>query len=275
MRLHPALLAAPLLLAAQTPASPPREGLSYGTILYGEPALVDTVRPAVVELRAGAVIAEQRAEIMGARMVLDRATRVGAPFNHNLPAGAAFRLYRTAGGERWCETGIPGVVYRPPLDEGGAMYPGTCLLDADGDGAFEAVRMLPYAPARPVRTMPITPVRLLPAPPVTDSRLAPLRVFKRLRIGAVDGDRVELIMDYKWVSPGRPEPDYDPQTADRSTIVVRPGMTLSVDGLGLHFSGRSGLWRMEPDGAFRPWVVLAPDNASLRIGPWNFGPNED
>ena len=64
------LFAVPLALLLQAQSGPPAAGagggLSYGTIILGEPILTDPVPPRPVPVQVDAVIAEQRAKSAGA-----------------------------------------------------------------------------------------------------------------------------------------------------------------------------------------------------------------
>lgn len=274
------LFVLPLALLLQAQSQPPAtgrgEGLSHGTIILGEPVLTDPVPPRTVPAQVDAVIAEQRAEMMGARTAVDRPIVIGAPFNYELTATRSeFRRYRTSAGDRWCWSGIPGVVFPAPRDEGGQIFPGICLLDADGDGAFEAVRMLAYPPSTATRDVAIAPVRLRPAPP-PDPRLSRFHVFRRLRIAEISGRAVVLVLEHAWRSQGEGAPDYarDPPS-ERVALALRPGASVSIAGLALRVEGERGAWRIAASGAFAPWVTLEQGGAAVRLGPYFLPPRED
>jgi hypothetical protein len=272
-RLPTVLAFALFLQAAQSPAD---ESLSYGTILYDPPEAADIVRPRIVPVALDAVLAEQRLEIIGARRVLDRGFVVGPPFEKTVAADTVFRRYRVAEGERWCETGIPGVMYTPPHDENGKIFPALCLIDRDGDGGFEAVRMLPYERGIAPRDMPIEPVRLRPAPPVTDSRISRLHVYRRLRIAEIGERDVVVVVEHAQARPGREEPDYDAdRPSERITLALRPGASASVAGIGLRIEGGPGGWRLAASGALAPWAVLERGGSAIRIGPFYLAERED
>lgn len=274
------LVALPLALLLQAQSRPSATslagGLSYGTIIQGEPVLTDPVPPHGVPVQADAVIAEQRAEVMGARTAVDRTILIGAPFNYEIAgAHAAFRRYRTAEGDRWCWSGIPGVVFSPPHDAGGQIFPGICLLDADGDGAFEAVRMLAYPPSTAIRDVAIAPVRLRPAPPA-DPRLSRLHVFRRVRIAQISGRAVVLVLEHALRSQGEAAPDYArDQPSERVALPLRQGATASIAGLALRVEGERGAWRIAASGAFARWAILEQGGAAVRLGPYFLAPRED
>src|SRR4051794_39115848 len=184
-QLSAVLLSIALAAQAQDVPAPHGGGLSMGTIVYGEPVVVHLVRPATLPVRLDAVIAEQRAELMGARMALDGNMRIGAPFNYDVAAGSVFRAYRTAEGMRWCQTHDPGVVYTPAHDEQRHICPGICLVRANAAGAYESVRMVPYPPRTEYRDVTIPAARLRAAPPPTNPRISRLQVFQRLRLAEI------------------------------------------------------------------------------------------
>ena len=269
-----ALVTASALSAAQRSSATAE--LSYGTILYDQPQATELLRPRTVAVALDAVLAEQRLEIIGARRVLDRGFMVGPPFEMAVAADTVFRRYRVADGERWCETGVPGVMYTPADDENGRIFPGLCLIDRDGDGGFEAVRMLPYERGVAARDMPIEPVRLRPAPPVVDPRISRLHVYRRLRIAEIGERDVVVVVEHAQTRPGREEPNYDaaPPT-DRVALALRSDATASLAGLELRIEGGPGNWRLTASGALEPWAVLESDGAALRIGPFYLPERED
>ena len=256
-----------LLLQGQAPPAPLRGGLSYGIDIYAAPVVGDVVPPRAVDVRPDAVIAAQRADIMSAAMVLDRGVGVGAPFNQKLDAGDMFRLGRTAAGDRWCLARMPHVQYVPAHDEEGVIYPGLCLLDADADGAFEAVRMLPYDPAHRERTVAIAPVQLRPAPPAPDPRISRHQFLRRLRIVSASESEAVLVQDFGFANERRPEPFYDPASESRTMLPLRRGASLAIGGVTLRVVGRTG--------AFTPWVRLEREGAAVRAGGYYLSEHED
>lgn len=261
------------LAAAQGPSLD--EGLSYGTILYDPPEATDLVHAGTVPVAPDTVLAEQRLEIIGARRRLDRGFIVGAPFEQTVPADAVFRRYRVAEGERWCKTGAPGVRYTPPHDENGKIFPGLCLVDGDGDGGFETVRMLPYERGVAPRDMPIDPVRLRAAPPVTDPRISRLHIYRRLRIAEIGERDVLVVVEHAQARPGL-APNYDAGAAtERVVLMLRPGATASVAGVALRIEGSPGNWRLATSGSLAPWAVLERGGAAIRSGPFYLPERED
>jgi len=274
------LFALPLALLLQAQGGPPPaaadRGLSHGTILFGEPVATDLVRPRAVPVQVGAVVAEQRVEIMGARMALDRPVTIGAPFNYELSGDSAqVRKYRTAAGDRWCWSGIPGIRFTPPRDEAGRIFPGICLLDSDGDGAFEAVRMLAYPPSTATRDVAIAPVRLRAAPPA-DPRMSRRHVFRRLRIASVSASDIVLILEYAQLATGRTAPDYGEDPPSEWVALARQaGASASIAGLILSVERGSAGERIAVVGAFARWAMLEQDGAAVRLGPYFLAPRED
>jgi hypothetical protein len=268
------LLLVPGALAA---AQAPDRGLSYGIIIYGEPAFTDPVPPHEVPAALDAVIAEQRVEIMGRRLSLSGPVRIGAPFNVTLAAGTPFRLFRTAQGTRWCKVGIPGVPYRPPADAAGNIYPGTCLIDGDADGAFDHVRMIPYEPARAEpRELAIEPARLGPAADAADPRVSRLHVYRRVRIAETAEREIVLVVEHASAPPSAGAPDYQAAGAEaRTSLALRPGATASIAGLALRVSGGPGAWRIAATGRLAPWAFLEQDGTAARLGPYYLPPRED
>lgn len=258
-----ALLQEPMLVPGPIPG-----GLSYGIILYGEPTVTDLVPAHGVPVRPDAVIAEQRVEIMGRRMGLDRAVHIGAPFDFTYPAGTPVRLYRRPEGDRWCKVGIPGVSYTPPEDDHREIFPGLCLIDGDGDGAFERVLMLPYSPGVAPRELAIAPVRLGPAPDAADPRLSRRHVYRRLRIAETAERELVVVIEHAQGRPGEP-PNYDRDPpAHRVALALHAGASASVAGVALRVAGGPGSWRLEASGGLAPWVVLERGGAAVRFGPY-------
>lgn len=273
--LSAAILPIALVLQAQGATLAPR-GLSAGTILYGEPIIVDLVRPATVPVQLDAVIAEQRAEVMGARRILDSDMRIGAPFNYDVPAGSVFRAYRTVEGTRWCETHGPGVVYTPAHDEHRDIYPGICLVNANPEGTYESVRMVPYPPLTQYRDVPIAAARLRPAPPVTDPRIFRLQVFQRLRLSELGERDVTIALEYAEVHASGGTADYGAhEPVQRVILALRPGATASIAGIALRMEGGPGAWRIAALNSFTPWALLEDGGAAFRAGPYYLAPRED
>jgi hypothetical protein len=276
----PALLL-PIAMALQAGSAPrvvePDPGLSYGTIIWGEPTVTDLARPGIVPVRLDAVIAEQQVEIRGAEMLPERQLTIGAPFNYAVPASRyAFRLYRTAAGDRWCLSGIPGVRYSPPHDEHGDIFPGACLIDADGDGAYETIHMLAYDRGIAPRDVAIAPLRLRPSPPPTDPRISRLHVLRRLRVAELGERDVVLALEHAWVPRPNETPDYEQgDLPERVTLALRPGATVAIAGIQLRIAGGPGAWRIEASGGFTPWARLEQNGAAVQLGPYYLAPRED
>lgn len=258
-----ALIQGPLLVPAPIPG-----GRSYGIILYREPAVTDLVPAHGVPVRLDVVIAEQRAEIMAPRMGLGRAVHIGAPFDFTYPAGTPVQRFRRPEGDRWCKVAIPGVSYTPPEDDRREIFPGMCLIDGDGDDAFDRVLMVPYSPGVAPREVAIAPVRLGPAPDAADPRLPRRHVYRRLRIAETAERELVVVVEHGQGRPGeRPDYDRDPP-ARRVSLALRDGATATVAGVSLRVAGSAGSWRLEASGGLAPWVALERGGAAVRFGPY-------
>jgi hypothetical protein len=143
-----------------------------------------------------------------------------------------------------------------------------CLIDGDGDGAFERALMLPYRPGVAPRELAIAPVRLGPAPDAADPRLSRRHVYRRLRIAEIAERELVVVVEHAQGRPGeRPDYDRDPP-AERAALPLRDGASASVAGIGLRVAGRPGAWQVETSGGFAPWVVLERGGAAVRLGPY-------
>jgi hypothetical protein len=275
------LLGAMLLKVASAPSPPvimPDADLgppvSHGDSVFTTPLVTEIARERTKSVRAGAILVEQEAEVETSRLVTDRSIATGSPFEVRLPAGSAFSTLRAGAEDRHCLERIPMVPFRPAEDENGDIFPGICLVDADGDGRFEALQFRPYRPDRvAVREVSIQPVRLLAAEDSGDPRLPHFIAVRRIRIAEVTDDSAIFALEHAAGTSGRAGEIRDSANPDRIVVPLRAGAVGNLGGITLRIAGTHGNWTASAEGSFAPWASLEDNGTTFVAGPWRLRDN--
>lgn len=240
-------------------------------MLVGSPA-----RLASVPVAPDAVLAEEAMRIDHRRWQSPTTIMLGKPFSATLPAGSAFSTVADADlGMRACLRRGFGVSFEPLRDDNGDIYPSVCLLDRDRDGRFEVARLTPYQPTRAAtHDLPIAPIALREIEPGSEEpRIPPLVAHRRLRVGAVRPEAVDLVLEHAWALAGQPgELSYRTGSEDRATLPLRGGSQADMGGMGIIVEGGPGAWMLTTANGFAPWVALREGSTLIEVGPFVIGP---
>lgn len=227
-----------------------------------EPAQLSTV------LAPGADVAVQLAAFEPELQETTGAISVSGPIKVNFGAGTRIG-YRSIDSRR-----LPCVfwgleAYEPPVDDEGRPFPAICLIDKDGDGSYEQLRMFAYKAqqGKGIIEAAIAPVKLRPHHrPVADKPF--MQMHRRLRVESIDDRKAVLISElaFTTASPyGPQEPTYRPQ-GNPMQVPLREGVT-EVGGVPLTLARIGDQWIATPRGNARPWTGLECDRARISILP--------
>ena len=272
----PAPLALLLLLSqAAAPAAPCR--IEFGVVdVIGAPLPVERIAAGTpVVLAPGAVLAAESMQI--ATRMWRSNEPIGLPaYRFIYPAGTRVTALMSPRGEERCLRDA-----RPPSERGpGGREVIPCLVDADGDGRFEAAdiastnMIMPHDGTRPqfrpTRRIPLAaPVTLVEDPQgVAISRQ---RLHRRLRLVSAGADRIEVVAEHGLQStpgsieypvgggmPARVAPrPFEWRTAGaRRTVALAAGASERIGGVTFRFArAAGGGWTATPlDPAFPEWI---------------------
>jgi hypothetical protein len=289
MTLLPGALAL-ILVAAQTPVPDPQCTIHYGVIdVIGAPVRLDGIAAGTpVALAPGSVLAAETFQI--ATRMWRAAEPIALPaYRFTYPAGTRVTALMSPRGLERCLRDS-----RPPATRGpGGRDVIPCLLDADGDGRYEAAdiattnMIIPFVGTRP-RFRPIRRVRLgAPVSLVEDPQgigSSRQRLHRRLRVVGVAGDRIEVaaeqalqnapaLVEYP-LGGGAPRPlppdpvQWRSAGASRS-VALAEGGTERIGGVAFRFArGPSGGWAATPlDPAFPEWIEQRCSGTSVATRP--------
>lgn len=271
---------------ARGDAGPPagavrREVPGSATRLPGHPVpegmpVLDTPQPlgaAVTgsqSLVVDAVIASETLRLVPLHFRTAGPISTGPPFNAVHPAGTDFRRLIRDGTTRYCVVHLG--VYRPTVDEHGAVYPGFCLEDRDQDGRYETVVLEPYDPEHaPVRTIAIAPISLEPNPQGEADDPQALRVKRRIRVTFVDAREARIAAE-QGIAASR-EADvtgYYGRPADVVTLSLRDGASGAVGGINFRLVREGAGWRVDATGQLQPWLEVRDDGSMIVAGGMEF-----
>ncbi len=302
-----ALLLVPVTLGLQAQRAPEDCSARAETGVHIEPILLLATEPGLrTQVVNGNVIAEEVMQVATEGWRLRNALGLadeGLEFPAGTPLEAAYRSR-----ERRCLPHAPGARDTESARAPRRM-PGrgrlACLVDADGDGRFEQVRMYGTDYAMHVPQERLYRTIALPSPAVLEpdpfgDRLSRRRFTRRLSIGTVQGDRVRFIVSHRvdnridnrdegvWdeapggghvyrLQPQLPIPlqyaGQDPSANSLSGEMVRlvEGETIEVGGLRLMVEGDSpsfpGMLSLRASAPrFPRWIHFGCGGRSLRVG---------
>jgi len=237
-----------------------------------------------VRLRPGAVLALESAAVVTRAYRPDRPVRLTGEFAVAYKNDVLLSAVRTEAGERRCLRDFEGGAQGP--QNGGLV---ACLVDADGDGAYEAADLFrrdevasfgrPARFARVAQAPLEQPVRLAEAaPPVPPGHLA---AYRRILVAALSPGSVDLQVEHATLAPvgamrqasGRLEsfprgtPKYQPIEGGRTTVSLADGAVATAGGLRFRIARDGRRWTMTPiDERFPAWIAFDCGGSRLRIG---------
>ncbi len=225
--------------------------------------------PGAVEVRKKAILFERRQGLVASSFTLSDAALANSGGTSAAPV--LFRKYRSGAETLFCT----GTRSEALFGAGDAkiQFMLRCLVDKDGDGAFESFvhkgQLVPYnmrtgrtsAPTGEApRFLPLPrPVTLVPAPaPARPDPFSSAEVLTRISVARVDGDKVELRFS-GGVGRG-PSSLADRMIGGAETIIAVPmtdGAEVPMLGTRIRFARRDGKWTAAVlDGFGRPPRLL-------------------
>jgi hypothetical protein len=255
----PGAIRAPTGRTTMLPGQPAPEGDSVldAPQPVGAPVLTDS-QPLALD----AVIASETFRLVPLHFRNDVPIAVGAPFNATHPAGTDFRRLIRDGTTRYCV--VHRGVYRPVLDENGAVYPGFCVEDRDGDGRYETAVLEPYDPEHaPVRTFAIAPVGFEPNPSMAADDPQAIRVKRRIRVTFVGPSEARVAAEQGLANSLQADvTSYFGRPAEVVTLPLRDGASGSLGGVDFRLMRSGAGWSIAATGRLQPWLEIR-DNGSL------------
>jgi len=238
-------------------AGPPT---SDGLVAYRPPSYQAMPDPGAIAVRQGEVLAGATMALEEQAWRTDQPLALPAPFIQTLPAGTPFGgTVGKSGAAMPCLLREQGKAYSPLEDEKGQIYPGVCLVDADGDGRYDHARLIPYRKENPEREVPIVPITLRPygsdAPDaffyhgytsvrtIVIEYVEPGQALLALREAVQDGNGHVVSNDI----------------LQERSIPLRDGAKAVLDAVSLTArSGRKG-WTIAATGRIAPWLSVNGD----------------
>jgi hypothetical protein len=239
-----------------------------------------------VAVRPGAVVASEEVALVTRTFRADRRIGLRGKHPYSYPPEVRIAALRTAAGERRCLRDLPRGARGP---SGGQTV--ACLIDGDGDGAWEAAELFPWQEAFPlfgvqarferVELAPLAePVRLAEAvPEVPGNHFA---AFRRISVAALTGETAELRVEHaslrerlsfrapdgrtETVGP-RGRPVFEPWPGGNRTVRLVDGAVESVGGIHLRIARAGAGWTVTPlDARFPEWIAYLCGGSHLQVG---------
>jgi len=245
---------------------------SDGYVRYSDPVLTPGPAVAPEPLRAGLVLAQATTRITEQAWRTATALTLPAPFAATLPPGSPFIGTADAAGHvRPCLTHAPDEPFSPLEDEAGDIYPGLCLVDEDGDGAYDQALVLPYLEGRKERVVPIAGTRLAAVVPGPQDKEFSFGLTTRREIVVEEVSRSDARLALRESLRVDREAEAPADIiVDRVRVTLRAGDHAVLGGVGLTVRGGSGRWMIDSDGVVAPWVSLTTDGIAIgrRVLPY-------
>jgi hypothetical protein len=255
--------------------------------IFAAPVIVRPIAVGrAVPVRPGAAVASEEVALVTRTFRADRPIRLRGKHSYAYPPDARVAALRTAAGERRCLRDLPRGSRGP---NGGQTV--ACLIDGDGDGAWEAAELFrsqeafPLFGARarfePSGLAPLAdPVRLAEAvPEVPDNHFA---AFRRISVAGVTGETAELRVEHaslrervsfrdrdgRTVTIGpRGRPVFEPWPGGNRTVRLVDGAVESVGGIRFRIARAGPGWTITPlDAQFPEWIAYQCGGSHLQIG---------
>jgi hypothetical protein len=241
-----------------------------GPAVFADPSILRPLEvPPFVAAEVDAVLATESMQLLPVHFRLAGRFAAGAPFNVRFPAGTDIKQLVEEGAIRHCvhQQGT----FTPAEDENGEIYPGICLQDGDGDGAYETALFLPYLDRLPQRSIAIEPVRLEPNPAGTTVDPEALTVQRRIRVAAVETGQVRLVLEHGMTLshlPGRLRFNRGPD--DSAILPLRQDVAVELGGIKVRAERIGSSWRLVPSGRFPSWLQVHDHGNRIVAGSVEF-----
>jgi hypothetical protein len=232
---------------------------SDGDAVYADPSVLQALElPPSIAAEVDAVVAAESMQLLPVHFRLAGPFAAGAPFDARFPPGTDIKQLVEEGEIRNCirQHGT----YTPPEDENGEIYPGICLEDRDGDGAYETALFLPYLDQFPPRTIAIEPVRLEPNPAAMTADREAFSVQRRIRVAALESGVVRLVLEHGLAPTYRPDRGRFDSGPDDSVYLAVAARRRR--GARRHHRPCRARWRHLAPGALRTISVVAAGSRS-------------
>ena len=229
---------------------------SDGDAVYADPSVLQALElPPSIAAEVDAVVAAESMQLLPVHFRLAGPFAAGAPFEARFPPGTDIKQLVEEGEIRNCirQHGT----YTPPEDENGEIYPGICLEDRDGDGAYETALFLPYLDQFPPRTIAIEPVRLEPNPAAMTADREAFSVQRRIRVAALESGVVRLVLEHGLAPTYRPDRGrFDSGPDDSVILPLRQDVAVELGGIIVRAERDGATWRLVPSGRFPSWLQV-------------------